>query len=48
MEALLGAFEDIVDDLGVNRLVIDSLTAFCYQLPDKGSIRKIIVRLSQF
>ena len=27
MEALLGAFEDIVDELGVTRLVIDSITA---------------------
>ena len=30
MEALLGAFEDIVDELGVTRLVIDSITAVCY------------------
>jgi len=48
MEALLGAFEDIVDELGVTRLVIDSITAVCYQLPDKGSIRNFIFRLSQF
>ncbi len=48
MEALLGAFEDIVDELGVTRLVIDSITAICYQLPDKGSIRNFIFRLSQF
>ena len=43
MEALLGAFEDIVDELGVTRLVIDSITAICYQLPDKGSIRNFIL-----
>lgn len=48
MEALLGAFEDIVDELGATRLVIDSITAVCYQLPDKGSIRNFIFRLSQF
>ena len=48
MEALLGAFEDIVDELGVTRLVVDSITAVCYQLPDKGSIRNFIFRLSQF
>jgi|TARA_B100000745_G_C20082129_1_gene369702 circadian clock protein KaiC len=48
MEALLGAFEDIVDELQITRLVIDSITAICYQLPDKGAIRNFIFRLGQF
>ena len=48
MEALLGAFEDIVDELQATRLVIDSITAVCYQLPDRGSIRNFIFRLGQF
>lgn len=48
MDALLGAFEDIVDELSVTRLVIDSITAICYQLQSKANIRSFIFRLGQF
>jgi len=47
MEALLDAFEDIVDELGATRLVIDSITTFSHQLPDEVSIRHFIFRLSK-
>jgi len=46
METLLGAFEDIVEELKVTRLVIDT-TAFCHRLPDKKSIQHFIFRLSK-
>ena len=48
MEALLSAFEDIVDELGATRLVIDSITAICYQMPSPGVIRNFVFRLGQF
>ena len=48
MDALLGAFEDIVDELSATRLVIDSITAICYQLANKAAIRNFIFRLGQF
>ena len=47
MEDLLGAFEDIVDELGTALLVIESITAICHHLPDEESIRYFIFRLSQ-
>ena len=47
MEALLGAFEDIVDELGVTRLVVDSILQICYKLLDKGSIGNSLFGLSK-
>ena len=48
LDVLLGAFEDIVDELSITRLVIDSITAICYQLKDRASIRRFIFNLGQF
>ncbi|MCK4614365.1 MAG: circadian clock protein KaiC, partial [Thermoplasmata archaeon] len=48
MDILLGAFEDIVDELSITRLVIDSITAICYQLQNRSAIRKFIFDLGKF
>jgi len=48
MEILLSAFEDIVDELSITRLVIDSITAICFQLKSRSAIRKFIFDLGQF
>ena len=48
LDILLGAFEDIVDELHITRLVIDSITAICFQLQNRASIRKFIFNLGQF
>lgn len=48
MDALLGAFEDIVDELAISRLVIDSITAVCFQLQTKPKIRDFIFKLGKF
>ena len=48
LDILLGAFEDIVDELHITRLVIDSVTAICFQLQNKASIRKFLFNLGQF
>ncbi len=48
MEILLGAFEDIVDELSITRLVIDSVTAICFQLNNRSAIRKFIFDMGTF
>jgi len=48
LDILLGAFEDIVDELHITRLVIDSITAICFQLQNRSSIRKFLFNLGQF
>ena len=48
MEILLSAFEDIVDELSITRLAIDSITAICFQLKSRSAIRKFIFDLGQF
>lgn len=48
MDALLGAIEDIVDELAVSRLAIDSVTAICFQLQTKPKIRNFIFKLGKF
>ena len=48
MDVLLGAFEDIVDELSITRLVIDSITAIALQLNNRASIRKFIFDMGTF
>ena len=43
--ALLDILRDIVDELNVKRLVIDSATALCYRLQTKEMIRDFIFKL---
>jgi len=43
--ALLDILKDIADELGVKRLVIDSITALCYRLQTREMIRDFIFRL---
>ena len=43
--ALLEVLHDIVDELNIKRLVIDSITALCYRLQTKEMIRDFIFRL---
>jgi len=43
--ALLDVLRDIVDELDVKRLVIDSVTALCYRLQTKEMIRDFIFKL---
>lgn len=44
-DALVGALEAIIDEYGIRRLVIDSITAICQRLEDAGRIRDFIFRL---
>ena len=48
LDILLGAFEDIVDELSITRLVIDSVTAICMQLNNRAAIRKFIFDMGSF
>lgn len=43
--ALLDVLKDIVDELDVKRLVIDSVTALCYRLQTKEMIRDFVFKL---
>jgi len=43
--ALLNVLHDIVDELNVKRLVIDSVTALCYRLQTKEMIRDFVFKL---
>jgi circadian clock protein KaiC len=43
--ALLDILKDIADELDVNRLVIDSITALCYRLQTREMIRDFIFKL---
>ncbi len=43
--ALLDVLRDIVDELDVKRLVIDSVTALCYRLQTKEMIRDFVFKL---
>jgi KaiC/GvpD/RAD55 family RecA-like ATPase len=43
--ALLDILKDIADELGVKRLVIDSITALCYRLQSREMIRDFIFKL---
>lgn len=48
METLLGAFEDIVDELSITRLVIDSITAILFQIQKRQAIRQFVFKLGHF
>src|SRR3990172_13226872 len=42
---LIGALGDVVDELKVKRLVIDSITSVCYRLKTQENIRDFILKL---
>jgi len=47
IDTLVGALEDIVKELTVKRLVIDSITSVCFQLKTEEKIRDFILKLGK-
>lgn len=47
IDLLVKAISDIVRDLGIKRLVIDSITSVCYQLRTEEKIRQFILKVGK-
>jgi len=47
IDLLVKAVSDIVRDLGIKRLVIDSITSVCYQLRTEEKIRQFILKVGK-
>lgn len=47
IDLLVKAISDIVRDLGIKRLVIDSITSVCYQLRTEEKIRQFILKIGK-
>lgn len=47
VETLVGAIGNLVDELNIKRLVIDSITSVCYRLKTEEKIREFILRIGK-
>ena len=45
IDAMVKAITDIVNTIGVTRLVIDSVTSLCYKIPNEQLIRDFLFKL---